>query len=128
MPNVESRPELVNTRVLVVEDNDEHRYLLTAHLEKAGCTVTSTGSAEEAIANYPETLPHIVFTDVQMPGMSGHEFVAWLRKRGLPIPRIITTSVLDPSDHPLGDAVLAKPFSRNHVNRVLDDYLDTRDF
>jgi CheY-like chemotaxis protein len=126
MSNVESRPELVDTRVMVVEDNEEHRYLLAAHLEKAGCTVTSTGSAEEAIANYAETLPHIVFTDVQLPGMSGFEFVAWLQKQGLPIPRIVTTSVLDPSDHPSADAALAKPFSRSHVQRVLDDYLAVR--
>lgn len=126
MSNPETRPELTDTRVLVVEDNEEHRYLLAAHLEKAGCTVASTGSAEEAIETYPQTLPHIVFTDVQLPGMSGFEFVTWLRERGLPIPCIVTTSVLDPSDHPSGDITLAKPFSRSQVHRVLDDFLALR--
>jgi CheY-like chemotaxis protein len=119
-------PELVGTRVLIVEDNDEHRYLLEAHLEKAGCSVTSTGSAEEAMQRYAAVLPNIAFVDVQLPGLSGHDFVDWLRERGAPVPCIVTASVLDPSDHPSGDIALAKPFSRSHVNKILEDYVAYR--
>jgi CheY-like chemotaxis protein len=121
-----SIPELMGTRVLIVEDNDEHRYLLAAHLEKGGCTVTSTSSGEEAMERYATALPDIVFVDVQLPGMSGHDFVDWLRERGAPAPRIVTASVLDPSDHPMGDVALPKPFSRNHVNKILEDYVAYR--
>jgi CheY-like chemotaxis protein len=115
--------DLLGTRVLVVEDNDEHRFLLSSHLAKRGCAVTSTCSAEEAMLNYSSLDPRIVFVDVQMPGMSGFEFVEWLRALEGTSPRIVTTSVLDPSDHPLGDAILEKPFSRARVNQILDDYL-----
>ena len=116
-------PDLLGTQVLVVEDNDEHRFLLSSHLTKRGCIVTSTSSAEEAMLGYPALDPSIVFIDVQMPGMSGFEFVEWLRTIEGPCPRIVTTSVLDPSDHPVGDAILEKPFSRAHVNEILDEYL-----
>lgn len=126
MASPELRPELVNTRAMIVEDNDEHRYLLMAHLEKAGCSVTSTSSAEEAIEAYPTARPEIVFLDIQMPGMSGFEFVAWLQAQGYPRPCVVTTSVLDPADHPDGDMALAKPFSRGQVLDVLDGYLATR--
>lgn len=126
MDSPEFRPELVDTRAMIVEDNDEHRYLLAAHLEKAGASVTSTSSAEEAIASYAAVMPDIIFIDLQMPGMSGFEFVAWLHEQGYPRPCVVTTSVLDPSDHPTGDMTLAKPFSRNHVLSVLDDYLESR--
>jgi CheY-like chemotaxis protein len=118
--------DLLGTRVLVVEDNDEHRFLLSSHLSKSGCAVTSTSSAEEAVLGFSTLDPHIVFIDVQMPGMSGFEFVEWLRLRDGPCPRIVTTSVLDPSDHPLGDAILEKPFSRARVSQILDDYVALR--
>jgi CheY-like chemotaxis protein len=117
---------LLGTRVLIVEDNDEHRFLLNSHLTKRGCAVTSSSSAEDAMLEYSALNPSIVFIDVQMPGMSGFEFVEWLRTLEGPCPRIVTTSVLDPSDHPLGDAILEKPFSRARVNQILDDYLAAR--
>jgi CheY-like chemotaxis protein len=126
MHDAVSRPQLVGTRVLIIEDNDEHRFLLEAHLTKSGCTVTSTSSAEDAMVLYPELAPDLVFVDVQMPGMSGFGFVEWLRALDSVAPRIVTTSVLDPADHPLGDAILTKPFSRACVARVLDDYLALR--
>jgi CheY-like chemotaxis protein len=118
--------DLDGTPVLIVEDNDEHRFLLASHLEKAGCAVTSTGSAEEAMDRYPSVMPLIAFVDVQLPGLSGFDFVDWLRDRTGFVPRIVTTSVLDPSDHPSGDVTLAKPFSRSHVTKVLHDYLAFR--
>lgn len=126
MQSPDFRPDLVDTRAMIVEDNEEHRYLLAAHLEKAGATVSSTSSAEEAVAAYATVLPDIIFIDLQLPGMSGFEFVTWLHEQGYPRPCVVTTSVLDPSDHPAGDMALAKPFSRNHVLTVLDGYLESR--
>jgi len=121
-------PDLAGTRVLIVEDNDEHRFLLASHLAKSGCVVTAASSAEEAMKSYSSVDPRIVFVDVQMPGISGFEFVTWLRALRVPLPLIVTSSVLDPADHPLGDVILEKPFTRARIGQILAQFVGSRSF
>lgn len=109
------------TTALVVEDDGDLLVLLGRHLERLGCTTTlvKTGRAGlDAIAN---TFPDLAVIDILLPDMNGLEIVAALRgAKEKPRCRIVTTSVLDPDDFRAGsDAVLAKPFSRSDVDRIL---------
>ena len=104
--------------VLVVDDSADQLLLLRKHFEKAGCTVGSATSAEEALASFDELAPDLVVTDLVLPGMDGWEFAKLLRSEH-PNCQIAITSVLRPDRYPEADANLPKPFSGASVRKVL---------
>ena len=70
-------------RVLVVEDDSDLRRVVATVLENGGLTVTQASSvaeARDAIARGDE--PDLVVLDLILPGGSGHELVADLRRDG----------------------------------------------
>ncbi|MCB9599840.1 MAG: sigma-54-dependent Fis family transcriptional regulator [Sandaracinus sp.] len=70
------------TRVLVADDEENLRLVLRTLLKKHGYEVQVAASAEEALARLGQFDPDFVLADVRMPGMSGIELVAELKKRG----------------------------------------------
>jgi two-component system, NtrC family, response regulator AtoC len=70
------------TRVLVADDEENIRLVLRTLLKKHGYEVQVAASAEEALARIGQFDPDFVIADVRMPGMSGIELVAELKKRG----------------------------------------------
>ncbi|SKC69136.1 response regulator [Krasilnikoviella flava] len=69
--------------VLVVEDDDDLRAVLTTVLESAGLIVTSArglSEARDALANGAE--PHLVLLDLRLPDGTGYDLVADLRRSG----------------------------------------------
>ena len=70
------------TRVLVADDEENIRLVLRTLLKKHGYEVQVAASAEEALARVGQFDPDFVIADVRMPGMTGIELVAELKKRG----------------------------------------------
>jgi CheY-like chemotaxis protein len=112
--------EIERTKVLVVDDSDDQRDLLSRYLERAGCDVVSVGSAEDAIIAYELSNPDLAFIDLVLPGMTGWALAERLRA-DMPLCAIAITSVLDAADDPAAQAILPKPFTRAEVRRVLRD-------
>jgi signal transduction histidine kinase/ActR/RegA family two-component response regulator len=73
---------LAGIRVVVVDDEQDARDLVTAVLEQAGAVVTSVGSAEEAMHAIAERPPSLLVSDIGMPGEDGYALIA--RVRALP--------------------------------------------
>jgi signal transduction histidine kinase/CheY-like chemotaxis protein len=73
---------LAGVRVVVVDDEQDARDLLTAVLEQAGASVTSVGSAAEAMHAIHERPPTLLVSDIGMPGEDGYALIA--RVRALP--------------------------------------------
>jgi signal transduction histidine kinase/CheY-like chemotaxis protein len=67
-------------RVLVVEDNRDAAETLQDLLKLAGCTVALAYSGPQALAITPEFHPEVVLCDLGLPGMSGFEVGAALRR------------------------------------------------
>ena len=67
------------TRIMLVDDDEDFCLTLSPHLIDVGYEVRTAGSGEEALNIVGEFKPHIVFSDVQMPGMDGFELLARLR-------------------------------------------------
>jgi signal transduction histidine kinase/CheY-like chemotaxis protein len=65
--------------VLVVDDDADARGLLKMLLEGAGATVRTAAGADEAMARIREAPPHVVVSDIGMPGKDGYEFVRQMR-------------------------------------------------
>ena len=58
-------------RVVVVDDSQAARAILTSRLEKAGYAVTAVPDAYAGADLVLQTMPDAVVTDLWMPGMSG---------------------------------------------------------
>lgn len=71
----------MTTTVLIVDDEKNIRRTLRMVLEGEGYTVDEAASAEEALARLPDIEPDVIFLDVQLPGISGHEMLESLRKQ-----------------------------------------------
>src|SRR5437762_2864402 len=70
-------------RVLVVDDDEEHRSGLRDFLEVCGYEVAEAGNGKEALDylfDSPTDQPPLVLLDLSMPVMSGGEFLTILRK------------------------------------------------
>jgi len=65
--------------VLVVDDHDLARAVLTHILESAGYAVMAAENAEQALSMAAETAPDAFIIDVEMPGINGYELCERLR-------------------------------------------------
>ncbi len=69
-----------NTRVLVVDDNEDAASTLSDLLELAGNNVRSANSGKEALKVAEEFLPNIIFLDIGLPDMTGYEVAKAVRQ------------------------------------------------
>jgi two-component system NtrC family sensor kinase len=60
------------TRVLLVDDNEQNRYVLSRILIRAGLKVEQCGNGKEALERV-KSLPDLVILDVQLPDLSGYQ-------------------------------------------------------
>ena len=68
--------------MLVVEDAPDMRELLRAVLEGSRARVTTAGSAAEGLRALRTARPHLLVSDVGLPGEDGYAFIRQVR--GLP--------------------------------------------
>jgi signal transduction histidine kinase len=70
----EATPRAAGQRkyILVVEDNQDAREMLTTALALHGFTVAAAASGEEALKVAAETRPDVAIVDVGLPGISGY--------------------------------------------------------
>ena len=66
--------------ILVVEDEQEIRELVALHLLRQGFKVTECASAEEAQNELSKNKYNLIVLDWMLPGMSGVDFLATLKK------------------------------------------------
>jgi CheY-like chemotaxis protein len=64
---------------LVVDDSMLIRHTVCRFLEERGYTVESATNGEEALPIVKKIRPNIIITDMQMPKMSGSEFITALK-------------------------------------------------
>jgi signal transduction histidine kinase/DNA-binding response OmpR family regulator len=69
-----------NDRILVVDDNTDAADLLALMLDQAGYETTAVTDGPTAIEAAQRLTPQIVILDIGLPGMSGYEVAALLRK------------------------------------------------
>ncbi|WP_455234013.1 response regulator [Thiogranum longum] len=57
--------------VLIIDDNEDDRFMMSRMLERAGFRITETGAGEEAVAAVRRYRPQVVLLDLLMPGKGG---------------------------------------------------------
>lgn len=65
--------KIAQTKILVVDDDEQLRLLFRYKLEEEGFHVVEAGSGEEAISVYQQTTPTMILMDAVMPGMDGFD-------------------------------------------------------
>ena len=75
------RPTEITGRVLVVDDHAQARESMCEVLRHAGHQVESCASAVEALQRMTSESFDLIITDLQMPGMTGLEFIRQLEHR-----------------------------------------------
>jgi len=111
----EARP---SQRILVVDDEPDITGLVAYHLAKAGYRVTTAANGAEALKSARQERPDLVVLDLMLPGVSGYDVLAELRRRQetRDVGVILLTARKDEPDRIKGlslgaDDYLAKPFS-----------------
>ncbi|HET9441659.1 MAG TPA: response regulator transcription factor [Longimicrobiales bacterium] len=116
----------VPARILVVEDERDIAALVAYHLTKEGYRVRTAEGGNEALEAVAAERPDLIVLDLMLPGFSGYEVLAELRRRPelAEVPVIVLTARREESDRIKGlelgaDDYLTKPFSpRELVLRV----------
>ena len=74
-------PANIAGRVMVVDDHRQARESVSDILRHAGHTVTCVSSAAEALQLLDRESVDVIVTDLQMPGMTGLDFILELERR-----------------------------------------------
>jgi DNA-binding response OmpR family regulator len=117
--------------VLIVEDEEDIRELLSYTLIRDGYQVATVASGEEALAVAEAKTPDLVLLDLMLPGVDGAEVL--MRKQKDPaimhIPVIAVTALSSPFDQIMWKRrteirdYLTKPFKRQELLDMVDRVL-----
>ena len=108
--------------ILIVEDTLSLRVLLGMKLESAGWRVAWAGTAEEGLQKVQAEGFDAVLSDINLPGMTGDQFVLTVRKLYPGVMLLLMTG-LPPERRPKlppGIPTFGKPLDMDGVIRVLD--------
>ncbi|BFT30892.1 two-component system response regulator HsbR [Alteromonas sp. D210916BOD_24] len=121
-------------KILIVDDEAINRELLLNMLQKAGyetCVVAENG--EQAISQFTKERPDLVLLDVIMPGLSGFDVAAHIRKHddGAYLPILFITALEDKESLVQcldvgGNDFATKPFDRHILIAKIRAHLKIR--
>ena len=102
--------------ILVVEDHDDARELISAVLQNAGARVIASSSTAEAMGQVTATRPDVLVADLGLPGEDGYVLLTRFRACYPDVPAIALTAYARSTDR---DRVLAHGF-QHHVVKPMD--------
>ena len=116
IPKASNESPARDRSILVVEDEDPIRELVSTALRFTGFTVTASASGREALAEARNGAFDLLLLDVNLPDIDGFEICRKLRGDGNQVPVIYLTARDDPADLRAGfsgggDDYITKPFS-----------------
>jgi signal transduction histidine kinase/ActR/RegA family two-component response regulator len=128
-PSPETRKRDRVVRVLVAEDGEDNRRLVTHHLSKAGMETSIATNGVEAIdlalaSRHSGDPFHLVLMDMQMPELDGYEATRRLRQEGWRGPIVALTAHAMSGDRERCleagcDEYLAKPIDRRRLLEIV---------
>ena len=109
--------------ILVCDDDAAHREALALLLRARGYRVTEVGDGAQALRAIEACRPHLLITDLDMPGIDGEELCRRVRSiDGAPVP-VIALSGRSPDRAPGRRAgfaaALGKPLVPEELHRAL---------
>lgn len=92
---------LVGLEVLVVEDDADAREVLAFMFRRLGARIREVGSAAAALDEYQQLRPHVLVSDISMPGEDGISLITKIRAQerregGTPLAAIALSGFTEP--------------------------------
>ena len=123
-------PRQPEFRLLVAEDNPGNRDLLVTLLRSVGFEVKEAANGREAIDQWQQWQPHLMWVDLRMPEMDGLQAIREIRQR----PGGQNTKIVALTAHAFeadkntvmangADDFLRKPFTESDIFRLLEKSL-----
>ncbi len=110
--------------VLVIDDSDDSRVLLTQIIEESGCRVYAAGSGEGGVSAALDHRPDLIVLDLLMPEMDGIETLQRIRAHPsiARVPVIVVSAVASDYQSRLPGAVelIEKPIAREALTDAID--------
>jgi CheY-like chemotaxis protein len=92
------------TKVLLVDDEEITRYLVRQLLPRSRYSVAAVNNGADGLQSLRQDPPDLVLLDINMPGMTGFEFLSRVdddvRLRDIPI-IVLTSAILAPGERTL---------------------------
>jgi signal transduction histidine kinase/CheY-like chemotaxis protein len=85
-------------KILVVDDQPEHRKLISDILEPLGFSLDEAHSGKACLSKVNEYRPDLILLDLSMPDMDGLETAGCLRQQGYSLPIVLLSSNAYASD------------------------------
>ena len=111
-------------KILAIEDDPEVLALYKAYLQKRGYEVLSAAGAVEGMSllqKNPDT--RLILLDLNLPGMSGEEWIAWYLQQGRQTPVVVASGKGDILTITKGNnmtAALTKPFHMEELQELIE--------
>jgi DNA-binding NtrC family response regulator len=106
------------THILIVDDEERMRYLLSRMLESKGYRVSQAGDGVEALEMVEQDAYHMVITDIKMPRMDGLELLEQIKPLNIPVVFITAFATIDSAVEAMrAGAVdyITKPFEEERI-------------
>jgi len=113
-----------NSKILAIEDDPEVLSLYKNYLQKRGYEVLSAASAGEGmnlLRDNPDT--RLILLDLNLPGMSGEEWIRWYEQQGKQTPVVVASGKGDILTITKGNtrtAALTKPFHMEELQELIE--------
>ena len=119
-------------RILVVDDEQDARELLAAAFTQMGATVALAGNAAEALVAVRREAPHVLVSDIGMPGEDGYSLIRRVRggeSGASRLPAVALTAYATQDDVKRAltagyDVHVAKPVNAAHLGRIVAQLVD----
>jgi len=129
--NVEIDLNFDSASIMVVDDNDLNREVLSETLKKKGAEVTTLDNGKAAIEKAEQGNFDIIFMDIKMPKIDGVEASKQIKEINSNIPIVATTAGSDQEMekkyiNTIFDDIIHKPFQKNQIKKILKKYLENK--
>ena len=113
-------------RILVVDDEPAFRKIIKKVLIRDGHSVSLAGDGKEGLKILANEEIDIVFTDINMPEMSGWEFLRQVHKLYPKLPAAVITGLPSHESHPPNalhstERILRKPVRINEIRELIEE-------
>lgn len=111
-------------KILAIEDDPDVLALYRTYLQKRGYEVLSASGAAEGMSlleRNPDT--RLILLDLNLPGMSGEEWMAWYLRQGNQTPVVVASGKGDILTITKGNnvtAALTKPFHMEELQELIE--------
>jgi two-component system, OmpR family, response regulator ResD len=107
--------------ILLVDDEEDVRFMLSLYLDDAGVEWEEAVSGEQALERARERLYDMILLDQRMPpGMTGIEVAETMRSSGNEIPIVLYSAYLDPTTEERAHALGLQTVDKGEPDRLVE--------